>query len=308
MRRIVIALISVLILLGLVAGLVWYQMVSSAPVPKQSSYGIDLPEIRRLASRPGGALPTRINASVVAKSIVPRGAVIAGGGFGEHTMVRVAYQVVYPDRSVVVDAGTTQTLHDEMGLEGPFYPDRYQALQRALRKADTVVVTHAHPDHIGGIAQSDHLDAILPNLILNLKQSRNRTLLSAVDFPLDRVKETRVVSYGDYYSPAPGLVLIEAPGHTPGSQMAYVRRSDGEEYLFVGDVAWNMANIRIPHDKPRLISRFWVGETTGNVRQQLRTLHQIHETHPDLHFVVSHDAQQHQQYFQKGLLNKGLTR
>lgn len=307
MQRILSAVMSVLVMVGLVAGVVWYHMVATAPVPEETSYGIDLPEIRRLAAEPGGRLPSRINARVIARSIVPRGAVIAGGGFGEHTMVRVAYQVVYPDRTVIIDAGTNRALHEEMGLEGPFYPERYTALQQALRAADTMVITHAHPDHIGGIAGSDHLESLLPGVLLNHRQSRNRALLSAVDFPLDRIADAKVISYDDYYPLAPGIVLIAAPGHTPGSQMVYVRRGDGEEYLFVGDVAWNMDNIRTPRDKPRLISRFMVGENTGNVRRQLRALHELHETHPDLHFVVSHDADQHQRYFEEGLLGNEFS-
>lgn len=55
---------------------------------------------------------------------------------------------------------------------------------------------------------------------------------------------------------APGVVPIEAPGHTPGSVWLYVHESSGEESLFVGDTVWT------------------------------------DEAHPELPIMVAHDAQQ----------------
>jgi glyoxylase-like metal-dependent hydrolase (beta-lactamase superfamily II) len=52
-----------------------------------------------------------------------------------------------------------------------------------------------------------------------------------------------VVDYETYLPIAPGIVLIKAPGHTPGHQMVYVRLNSGHEYLFIGDVAWTLAGV-----------------------------------------------------------------
>jgi glyoxylase-like metal-dependent hydrolase (beta-lactamase superfamily II) len=51
------------------------------------------------------------------------------------------------------------------------------------------------------------------------------------------------VDYETYLPIAPGIVLIKAPGHTPGHQMIYVRLDSGHEYLFIGDVAWTLAGV-----------------------------------------------------------------
>lgn len=301
-RRYVFAVLVGLLAFVLAAGVTLYRAAWVAPVPDTANIRIDLHEMRRLARHHEGPLPVAVRGWVVARSVVPRGAVIAGGGFSDHTMVRTAYEVRSPDWRIVIDAGTDRTLHEKMGLEGPFYPDRYRAVQRALRRADTIVATHLHPDHIGGVARSEHREALLPHLLLNVKQRRNRRLLAWADFPRDGLEEIRLVHYGTYYPLAPGVVLVEASGHTPGSQMVYVRRVDGEEYLFVGDVAWSMDNIRMTRDKPRLVSRFFVGENTGRVREQLRVLHDLHAAHPELNFVVSHDAPQHRRLFEQELL------
>ena len=53
-----------------------------------------------------------------------------------------------------------------------------------------------------------------------------------------------------YRSHAPGIVLIKAPGHTPGHQMVYVRLDSGREYLFIGDVAWTLAAVTETKLKP----------------------------------------------------------
>lgn len=302
MRRYGLAGLVGLLAFATVAALTVYRTAWVAPVPSTGDYRIDLHEMRRLARHHEGPLPVAVRGWVVARSIVPRGAVIAGGGFSDHTMVRTAYEVRSPERRIVIDAGTDRILHEKMGLEGPFYPERYRAVQRALRRADTIVATHLHPDHIGGVARSEHREALLPHLLLNVKQRRNRGLLSWADFPVERIGETHLVHYGTYYPLAPGVVLVEASGHTPGSQMVYVRRADGEEYLFIGDVAWSMDNIRLPRDKPRLVGRFFVGENTGRVREQLRVLHELHAAHPELNLVVSHDAPQHRTLFEEGLL------
>ena len=39
------------------------------------------------------------------------------------------------------------------------------------------------------------------------------------------------------------MKVLKWLGYTPGSQMVYVKRADGREILFLGDVAWQMSNI-----------------------------------------------------------------
>jgi glyoxylase-like metal-dependent hydrolase (beta-lactamase superfamily II) len=57
-----------------------------------------------------------------------------------------------------------------------------------------------------------------------------------------------------YQTIVPRVVLIKAPGHTPGSQMVYVKRADGQEILFLGDVAWQMRNIEEVRERARLVT------------------------------------------------------
>ncbi|GMT98647.1 hypothetical protein KH5H1_27660 [Corallococcus caeni] len=103
----------------------------------------------------------------------------------------------------------------------------------------------------------------------------------------------------------PGVVLIKAPGHTPGTQMVYVRLVDGREFLLVGDVAWHQDNIQLPRMLPRLAQ--WVGGGDAQaMAHQLRWLHDLQGTAPELHLVLAHDGAQMQDSQRRELILDGL--
>src|SRR5208337_264002 len=69
----------------------------------------------------------------------------------------------------------------------------------------------------------------------------------------------------------PGVVLINAPGHTPGSQMVYVRLASGREMILAGDVVWNMAGIELERQKPDSTSH-QMREDRTTIQQQIAWL------------------------------------
>jgi glyoxylase-like metal-dependent hydrolase (beta-lactamase superfamily II) len=69
-----------------------------------------------------------------------------------------------------------------------------------------------------------------------------------------------VVDYESCLPVAPGMVLIKAPGHTPGHQMVYVRLASEREYLFIGDVGWTLENVKQLKSRPEATIRR-VGES-----------------------------------------------
>jgi glyoxylase-like metal-dependent hydrolase (beta-lactamase superfamily II) len=104
---------------------------------------------------------------------------------------------------------------------------------------------------------------------------------------------------------APGVVLVPAAGHTPGSQLVYVLTADGRELLFVGDVAWHMDAIRNLHYRPRLVTDWLLDEDRAAVLAQFRTLHEL-LADPAIQIVVSHDADQRIELVRAGVLGDGL--
>ncbi|MCZ0954245.1 MAG: hypothetical protein OXJ56_16880, partial [Rhodospirillaceae bacterium] len=103
---------------------------------------------------------------------------------------------------------------------------------------------------------------------------------------------------------APGVVLIEAPGHTPGHQMVYVRMADGTEFVFIGDVGWLMENVTELRLRPaETVAR--IGEDPDALMSQLLWLRGLADQGVVL--VPSHDDRLLNRYAAEGLLGNDLA-
>jgi glyoxylase-like metal-dependent hydrolase (beta-lactamase superfamily II) len=243
---------KILALLGALAVLVVGSLPPCAqPLVPQGAqpYGADLlGRVRVAATMIPGALPSRINYVKLAESHRPLADIIEGGSQDDFVSARTAFQVVYPDGWIMIDSGMDQAVHKFFGFgrDEPYWPDRNLAVQQALKAATMVVVTHEHGDHVAGVIRSDSRKEIAARTVLTREQVR--TLISYPQMPEIRLtpemaRDYIVVDYESYLPVAPGVVLIKAPGHTPGHQMVYVRLDQGREFLFIGDVAWTLANV-----------------------------------------------------------------
>jgi glyoxylase-like metal-dependent hydrolase (beta-lactamase superfamily II) len=295
------------VLLGVVAvvAVVLAIALTAVPVPERTDFGPSISELRALATSAGQPLPTEFRRIVVGEGYMPEFAVVAGRFLGRHPLVIQAHQVLYGDgRTVILDAGCdAETL--EPNLRGSrFQADNYARLQEAMRRADAIALTHEHFDHSSGIAHSPYLDELAPRVVMTEEQLHGRQAEQA-GFTGDVVGRLKPLRYERMHLLRPGLVLIKAPGHTPGTQMLYVRLADGREFLLVGDIAWHQDNIRLPRMHPRLVN--WLaGEDGEAMANQLRYLHELQKATPELTLVVAHDAEQMAGLLQRGLVQDGL--
>ena len=106
---------------------------------------------------------------------------------------------------------------------------------------------------------------------------------------------------------APGVVLIRAAGHTPGSQMIYVVLADGQEYIFMGDVASMADNVRLTHLRSRLVTDFMTHDDRSAELAQTRALHALSLSDPKIALVPGHDAQAIGDFERRGLLKVGFS-
>jgi glyoxylase-like metal-dependent hydrolase (beta-lactamase superfamily II) len=223
----------------------------------ETPFAIDLSELRRLAGVIPGALPTAVNGVRFAASIRPRKFVIAGGDETAVTMPRTAFELVYPDGTVMLDAGMDKATHDSFGEGEPFFPEEFVKLQRALNTARLIVLTHYHADHVAGVLQAQNFTelarkTIATNATLDLMM--NNPHRPHLKLSPERAREFVALDYDTYYPAAPGLVLFKAAGHSPDMQMTYFRLQSGQEFLHSVDAAWNMDNVREVTGKASLAS------------------------------------------------------
>lgn len=235
-------------------------------------------------------------------------ATLAGGDSTPYVQARTAYQLVYANSSVMIDAGMDEQVHHFFGKGKvePYFSSANDTIQKALVKASKILITHEHGDHIAGVLRTKNYKALAPKTILTYQQVN--TLLHAPQMPelaIDRirVKDFITVDFYDILPVAPGVVLIKAPGHTPGEIMIYAQCENGKEYLFSGDVSWSYAGINEKKQKPKdQIKR--IGEDPVQIQFELNWLNTLSDK--GIQVIVSHDDLIQPQLVKSGILKAGL--
>jgi glyoxylase-like metal-dependent hydrolase (beta-lactamase superfamily II) len=250
----------------------------------------DLDVIRAMSAVLPGPLPLCVNGVRVAASIRPRKFVIEGGDDTAVTMPRTAFQVVYPDCTVMIDSGLDKATHDSFSPDKPepYYAERFAELVRALDKARLIVLTHHHADHVAGVVCAANFSALARKTVITMDVAdclMNTPHRPHLKLSAQALEAFIVLDYPDYYPVAPGIVLMRSPGHSTDSQMVYVRLQSGREILHSVDSAWIMDNIRQLRGK----AAPWVKEDVPAVMAQLRWLKRVAETEPSITVLVTHD-------------------
>lgn len=258
---------------------------------REVPFAADLSAIRRLAGVLPGAWPVAVNGIRVAASIRPRRVVIGGGGDTPVTMPRTAFQVVYPDATVMIDSGLDRETHDSFSTPGkrePYFPEEFSKLQQALNAARMIVLTHFHADHAAGVTQADNFDDLAAKTFISVATAQcllNTPHRPHLRMPAERLNKFMIFDYGDYYPVAPGMVLIRAHGHSADHQMVYIALQSGREILHSVDVGWVLDNIVEVTGK----AAPWVKEDKGAVLGQLRWLNAILRNERNISLLVTHD-------------------
>ena len=280
-------------------------LFAAVAMPGQTPGNLD--DLRRVAGLIPGKKPLRINVLKFAESRRSKNFSVKGAPAEPSIQARTAYQVVYPDGYIMIDSGMDRQVHKFFGrgVDEPYDEQAAKQVEQAVRGARAIVMTHEHGDHVAGVIRTQYLDEIAPKTILTKQQVQ--TLLTNPQMP--EIKLTKemaeryvVIDYEKYFPFAPGMALLKAAGHTPGSQMIYVALENGREYLFVGDSAWHMDGIRLMKGK----DASWVKEDEEALAAQLKWLNGLMKTEKNLIIVVSHDDEQRKQYIDKGILGGGL--
>lgn len=285
LRRTLIALAVVLAL----AGAAYYWLIVESHMPGDATFALDIDRVRAAAAEAPGDKPAAIEVEEVGVFTFPATGVVAGDGWGGTPLPVYSYRLIYPDNSsIIVDTAMTA----DMGGSAltSFDAAALERVQAAMSTAAQIVVTHEHMDHIGGLTAHADLSTVLPKATLTQEQLSHPERSLPAKFPDPALDGYQPLIYDQYHAIAPGVVLIKAPGHSPGSQMAYVQTANGTELLLIGDVAWHFRNIELQRERARLMTMLFLEEDRTAVFGQLAALKRLHEMQPAVHIVPGHDG------------------
>lgn len=259
-----------------------------------------LTKARAAASMVPGPLPTGIRYLKFAGSKSPIGEVVETSQDSTVSGALTVFQIRYPHGWIMVDAAMAPDV--DSGFT--FLPGRLDRIREGLRGARLILVTHEHHDHVAEVIRAPLADELAAKTVLTRAQVETlieRPNTQLIQLTPRRARSYVVVDYDRLYPVAPGVVLIKAPGHTPGSQIVYVRLSSGKEFLLIGDVTWMMAGIERRLQKPEKTSRD-LGEDRRALQQQIDWLSGL--TRRQAVVIVNC----HDEIWLRALVDRGLIR
>jgi glyoxylase-like metal-dependent hydrolase (beta-lactamase superfamily II) len=301
LRRILIALGVLLV----IAGAAYYWLLVESHVPSDAAYALDIDRVRAALETVPGDEPSAIEVEQVGVFTFPATGVVAGDGWNGVPLPVFSYRLIYPDGSIVVDTALPQSMGGSQLTS--FDAEAFGRVEAALSKATQILVTHEHMDHIGGLTAHVDLKAVLPKALLTREQLSQPERSLPAKFPEHALDGYEPLVYDHHQAIAPGLVLIKAPGHSPGSQIVYVRTANGNELLLIGDVAWHFRNIELQRERARLMTMLFLKEDRKAVFGQLAALKRLHETQPAIHIVPGHDGPVVDSLVAAGVLKRGFS-
>ena len=238
--------------------------VAATSAPGLAEAAKAAPSVARSFQLGGMRVTTLLDGSVARDDVRE----IFGGGASDEEFAAVSAENFIPANSAqffftptVVETGSETVLFDTgLGRGG---------IQTALAQAgltpdqvDVVVLTHMHPDHIGGMTTDDaptfsnarYVTAAAEYDFWSGMEAGNRVgdLVAAKVTPL----ADKMSFIGDGQSVASGITAMDASGHTPG-HMVYMLESDGQQLVLTADLAnhyvWSFAHpeweVRFDMDK-----------------------------------------------------------
>jgi len=242
-------LLAALLMVAAVAALAWSFAPARLPVGAALALAVPPahpPDGMRLSSLPAGRIVTK--AAVAYR----------GGAFGEtRDLTMTAVLVQHPRGTLLFDTGLGSAIDAQvhgfpwlMRLLTPYEkgtPVAEQLRAHGISPGNLagVVLTHAHWDHVSGIPDFPGV----PVWVNRVERDfiRDGGVASALarsfgDLPYHVYDFTGGPYLGferseDVFGDG-SIVLVPAPGHTPGSIIAFLTLPSGRRYALVGDLVW----------------------------------------------------------------------
>lgn len=284
-----------------IVALFYVTLVAPAYGPESCTFQLDLDKLRALAASMPGEKPREIRVEHVTSTDFPRAIACAGESWSKVQFRVYAYQLVFADKTIVIDTAMNASQAKEIRMTDGYDEAAWQRVSRGLSQASAAYVTHEHIDHMGGAVANESWAGVMH---LTPHQLDGKTSNSPAISPAVRAA-VKPLEYSGATVVAPGVVLIEAAGHTPGSQLVFITRADGTEVVLTGDTAWLMENIEREQGPAKFVPLMMGSDRHAN-SCQLAALNRIRRDAPQVAIMPGHDKAQMQALLDKGVFVVGF--
>ena len=288
--------------LVLVLGLLFLQTFSSAPLSKPEAFSGSLPAASPPPEMAMFHLPT---------GLIHRSAAFGyrGGSFSDkRDFAMSAILVKHPKGDLLIDAGFSSDVDAHFAKMpllfrlGTSYEKKIPAaIQLAKAGYDSkklrgILLTHAHWDHASGLADFPKIPVLVTADEHKFINSENVWAdvargIPGVNYEEYKLEEKPYLGFAkslDFYGDG-SIIIVAAPGHTPGSIIVFVTLPNGRRYALVGDLVWQREGISLREERAWLFHRSADSEP-AQVRENILRMSALDLRFPELIIVPAHDA------------------
>lgn len=234
-------------------------------------------------------------------------AYVGGSSGDKREFAMSALLIKHPAGDLLIDTGFSRDIDAKLQLM-PWFFRAITKIQRRRSAAEqlsasgydtkhlrAVVLTHAHWDHAAALSDFQRTpvwvtaverefirDGGIPTVV-----ARSAT---GVRYETYAFRDTPYLSFShsyDVYSDG-SIVIVPAPGHTPGSVIIFVAPPSGARYALVGDLVWQLEGLTQRRERP-LLARTLIDDDAGANRAVIQQMSAIVQRFPDLKVIPAHD-------------------